>query len=323
MNVAYDPPARRRLRPPRHRVAIGRGQRVGYVWLVLLIGAALVIADGLRERPGPEAERPAAQPGRTATTPAPARTTPPAPSPTARARDDRVRPASRGPQVDLSRVEFLSWAVLDRRSGAITGSPNLAAPSDTMSMIKAWLAADFLRLADERGQPPSSARLRQLSIMIRDSDNAAAETVYGLVGGRASIERLVRICGLTESRPYHRPYWSNTVVSARDTVRMGACLADGRGAGRRWTGWLLSEMRRVRGTGDFGVRTALPDDVAATVAIKNGWLLRDEDGLWHISCLAVATDWAISVLARYPGRLGFGYGTQLCRQVGAPLVPSA
>jgi hypothetical protein len=209
--------------------------------------------------------------------------------------------------------------MLDRRNGNVTGSSNLTAPSDTMSLIKVWLAADYLRLAEADKLTPSAKRLRRLSVMIRDSDNAAAQEYYRLVGRAQSIERLVRICGLTESGPYLNQ-WSNTIVSARDTARIGACLADGRAAGRRWTPWLLDEMRSVRGSGDFGVRDALPDEVARGVAIKNGWLLRQEDKLWHISCLAIGDDWVVSVLARYPARLGFTYGTKLCRDVGGQLV---
>ena len=220
--------------------------------------------------------------------------------------------------VRLPSAGFVSWALLDRTSGQISGSPNLTRPGDTMSMVKAWIAADYLRQV-RPGETPSPARLDLLTRMIRDSDNEAAEAVYRLVGGRASIERMVRICRLTDSQPYGNG-WSKTVVSARDTVRMGQCLADGDAAGARWTGWLLGEMRQVRGTGDFGVRLALPPDVARTVAIKNGWLLRDEDGLWHIACLAIGADWVLGVLARYPGALGFEYGTRLCRTVGEQLL---
>ncbi|GFJ90976.1 serine hydrolase [Phytohabitans rumicis] len=224
----------------------------------------------------------------------------------------------RGP-VYVDSTGFLSWALLDRRTGRISGSANLTAPSDTMSMVKSWIAADYLRMSAEEGVTPDEARMRQLTIMIRDSDNAAAQAIFKLVGRRASIERLIAICRLTDSSPY-RNRWSNTTVSARDTVRLGACLADGRAAGPRWTRWLLNEMRQVRGAGDFGVRAALPVPIAETVAIKNGWLLRDEDKLWHVSCLAIGAGWVLAVLARYPGPLGFGYGTELCRKVGAQVV---
>jgi hypothetical protein len=164
--------------------------------------------------------------------------------------------ALRSGAVYVDSAGFLSWALLDRRTGRISGSANLTAPSDTMSMVKSWIAADYLRLAAERGVTP----------------------------------------------------------------RLGACLADGRAAGPRWTPWLLDEMRQVRGVGDFGVRAALPDRLAGTVAIKNGWLLRDEDRLWHISCLAIGDGWILGVLARYPGRLGFGYGARLCQKVGEQLL---
>ncbi|HEY2949162.1 MAG TPA: hypothetical protein VGJ53_12325 [Micromonosporaceae bacterium] len=221
--------------------------------------------------------------------------------------------------ITLASGGFLSWAMLDRRTGQITGSANLTAPSDTMSMIKAWLAADYLRRAEENGQTPPAKRLQRLSAMIRDSDNAAGEEFYRLLGGAASIDRLVRICQLTESGGYLNR-WSNTIVSARDTVRLGGCIADGRAAGQRWTPWLIGEMRGVHGDGDFGIRDALADEVAANVAIKNGWLLREEDGLWHISCLAIGDGWVVGVLARYPGNLGLAYGAWLCRDVGEQLV---
>ncbi|WP_173057671.1 serine hydrolase [Phytohabitans houttuyneae] len=219
------------------------------------------------------------------------------------------------PSVHIDHDGFLSWALLDRNTGRISGSANLAAHSDTMSMIKSWIAADYLRMAadGEIGE----ARLRQLRTMIRDSDNAAAQALFEAVGRRASIERLITTCGLTDSSPY-RDWWSNTTISARDTVRLGACIADGRAAGPRWTGWLLDEMRQVRGVGDFGVRLALPDP--GRVAIKNGWLLREEDRLWHISCLAITEEWVLGVLVRYPGALGFDYGATLCEKVGRQAV---
>jgi hypothetical protein len=221
--------------------------------------------------------------------------------------------------VDVPVEGFLSWALLDRQNGHITGSPNMAEPSDTMSMVKAWLAADYLRVSAEKGEEPSGFHLGQVTIMIRDSDNAAAIAVYELAGGHDSILRMIEICGLTDSQA-HPNNWSNTVISARDTVRLASCIADGRAAGDRWTPWLLSEMRGVRGTGDFGVRRALPEPAASEVAIKNGWLLRDEDGLWHMACLAVTDRWAIGVLVRYPGSLGFDYGANACQTVGAQLL---
>jgi hypothetical protein len=224
--------------------------------------------------------------------------------------------------VTVDTAGFLSWALLDRRTGEIVGSENLTATSTTASMVKPWIAADYLRRLEERGQRPSEARLADLTAMIRDSDNEAAERIYILNGKTESIRRMIEMCELTESSEAPG-YWSSTRVSARDTVRLADCLADGRAAGPKWTDWLLEQMRGVRGDGDFGIRKALPAAEAAEVAVKNGWLLRDDDGLWHVSCLAVAADWAMAVLQRYPSQgnydADFAHTQLVCQRVAEQL----
>jgi hypothetical protein len=237
-----------------------------------------------------------------------------------RERYAKVAPAPTGaaPSIRFGRATFASWAVLDRTTGGITGSPNLAETSDTMSMIKSWIAADYLRL---HPSIQDQSILDQLSIMIRDSDNDIATTFFIRNGEKESIDRMVSICGLTESRGGRIAYrWSDTVVSARDTARLGGCIADGRAAGP-WTSWLLNTMRRVRGDGDFGPRKAFPTQVAQGIAIKNGWFERPEDGQWHFACLAIAGAWTLGVLLRYPAELGETYGEKQCQSVAAQLTP--
>ncbi|HEV7896741.1 MAG TPA: hypothetical protein VGP31_02695, partial [Planosporangium sp.] len=64
---------------------------------------------------------------------------------------------------------FLSWALLNRQTGAISGSANhTSATSSTESMIKIWIAADYLRLQAAGGRAPSRQRLDELTAMIRD-----------------------------------------------------------------------------------------------------------------------------------------------------------
>src|SRR5688572_25909864 len=64
-------------------------------------------------------------------------------------------PSMRVGEVTAGFEGFRSWALLDRGSGRITGASNMAEPSDTMSMVKAWLAADYLRVLTEKGEEPS------------------------------------------------------------------------------------------------------------------------------------------------------------------------
>jgi hypothetical protein len=227
---------------------------------------------------------------------------------------DPAPPLLHAAPVRISVSGFWSWALLDTRSGMITGSTTLSQPSDTASMIKAWLAADQLRRATA---PPSKAKLHAISIMLRDSDNDVAEDLYESAGGSAAIKRLFAICGLTDSKAGRG--WSMTMLSARDAARMGACIADGRAAGPTWTPWLLNEMRQVRGAGRYGVIEAFPPAVARSTAIKNGWLLR-ADGQWHVNCLAVGDGWVLSVMQRYPGRLGVDHGWAVCKSVAQQLL---
>ena len=229
------------------------------------------------------------------------------------------------PKVSVDTEGFVSWALLDRTSGKIVGSDNHAAQSTTASMIKAWLASDYLRMAAARGVTPNESALHDLEIMIRDSDNAAAAKIFAANGRTASIRRLISICGLTDSTVVPNE-WGTTRVSARDAVRMGSCIAAGKAAGATWTPWVLNAMREVRGDGDFGIRDALPAATAATVAIKNGWLLRDEDNHWHVSCLAIGDSWVMSVLQRYPStgdvEGDFAHTRDICERIAAQVLPS-
>jgi hypothetical protein len=217
---------------------------------------------------------------------------------------------------------FWSWALLNRHTGEMHGSANWAKTNKTASMIKAWIAADYLRRQSERAVKPSRSSLDEVSRMIRDSDNEAAEDLYHQIGQDAAIRRLISICKLTDTVP-GGGYWSRTSISARDTARMGQCIADGRGAGPVWTPWLVNEMRHVRGYGTFGIRPELPDSVTARTAIKNGWLDRDEDHEWNINCMAIVDDdWVLAVLTRYDDGigLGMGHGVGICGSVTRQLL---
>lgn len=207
-----------------------------------------------------------------------------------------------------------SWSLLDRVSGATIGSANASQTSFTESMVKVWLAADHLARAEARRQEPSGSRLRQLSTMIRDSDDGAAQTVWRLNGGDSVIRRMIKTCSLTDTE-VHPGWWSKTMMSARDAVRLGSCVADGSILGPEWTEWLLAEMRQVRGEGDFGIGEAVPPRVDARLAVKNGWTLHGFDGQWRVNCLAIHDDWVLAVMTRYPARLGLDHGADVCSGV--------
>ncbi|MFC6018709.1 hypothetical protein ACFP2T_21175 [Plantactinospora solaniradicis] len=238
--------------------------------------------------------------------------------------------------VKISGVDgFFSWALLDRESGKISGAQNMTSTNSTESMIKVWIVSDYLRQLGSK--KPSASYLKMASTSIRDSNDDSTNALYKAAGGTSSLDRLIKMCKLTETAKVIPPgensiWWSYTKMSPRDAVRMGECVKDGTAAGPKWTEWVLTEMSKVRGSvkdqqprqggGKWGIIDGLPKGVLAQgpVSIKNGWTLINADGKWHLNCLAVSDDWVLSVMMRYSGGKGLGYGANVCANVASQLV---
>jgi hypothetical protein len=218
---------------------------------------------------------------------------------------------------------WFSWALLDTRTGEMFGPPDRSALSTTASLIKSWIGADFLRRAAEEGRTPSDEELEAVESMIRDSDNDAAEALYEANGGASSISRLISRCGLMDGRVAADGGWSRTLLSPADVARLGACIADGRAAGPTWTAYLLDELRGVRDEGDFGIRKAFPPEQQHTIATKNGWVEREEEQEYHVSCMAIGDGWVVGVMTRYEIDKGYEYGAAICELVGRRLREAA
>jgi hypothetical protein len=286
--------------------------------VILIAVVATWVVPATRDHTGPSADH--ATIGTTPTTTDPTTEAPtptPTPSPT-------LAPLElRATTVNVQNGGFLSWALMDRRTGQIWGSSNMDQTTWTASMIKAWLGSDYLRRAAAAGQTPDSDEMNTLEIMIRDSDNDAAQETYEDDGESASINRLISMCHLTDTSASDDG-WSFTSMSAKDTVRMANCIADGTAAGPQWTSWILTQMRGVEGDGDFGIREAFPQAEQPTIAIKNGWLDYDADSNWHVNCMAVTDTWALAVLQRFPDSgpdyIGFGNSEQVCTDVTTQLM---
>lgn len=226
-------------------------------------------------------------------------------------------------ELDLNIKGWYAWSVLDKRTGEIIGSKNMGQTSTTASMIKSWVVADYLRRAAEAGRTPDDDDLDDATLIIRDSDNTRAEQFYNSVGRAASIKRLIKMCGLTDSKVASDGGWSRTNLSPRDTARLGLCIDDGRAAGPKWTKWLLNEMRLVRGVGDFGIRKAFPVAEQKTIAIKNGWIDRQREQEMHVNCLAIGDTWTMGVMVRYPISMGYEYGMKNCQKITEALLRPA
>jgi hypothetical protein len=258
-------------------------------------------------------------------TPTPAASTTSVPTPSMPTLAAPVDPST----ITVAGARAFGWAFLDISTGQVSGSANIATMTNTMeSMIKPWIAADYLRRLPAAGKQPTASALKELTLMIVDSNDDLAEKYYELDGDDAVVTRLISTCGLTAVtiRSY---WWSYTTMTPRDAVRYGACLNDGRAAGPRWTQWILDTMKQVRGGvadqvsdevqgGRWGIIDALPAELAAQTSIKNGWT--DHDDGWHVNCLAVNAQWTLAVLLRVAT---LQQGATDCASVAAQLLVKA
>ncbi|MDQ7808601.1 serine hydrolase [Amycolatopsis sp. A133] len=207
-----------------------------------------------------------------------------------------------------------SWALRELGSGAVVGDGTLR--TTTESVIKVWLAVDFLAL---RGSRLSADEDNRLSRMIRVSDDRAAQALYLRLGGDASIERMIRTCGLHETR-IHPDWWSKTTMSATDATLLGRCVAGGPGVSAQWRAKLLELMQSVDPGNAFGIPEA-PALAGERIAVKNGWTLHGT--WWTVNCLAIWDHWVLAVLVRYPDQgTGHRYGADVCRNVAQQLFGS-
>ncbi|MFY1635618.1 hypothetical protein ACN27F_20485 [Solwaraspora sp. WMMB335] len=248
-----------------------------------------------------------------------------------------VVPTLRAAPVSVTVDGFMSWALLDRATGEIDGSDNITDTNSTESMIKIWIVSDYLRQLDDSA--PGDSTLQMAVTAIRDSDDSAADRLYYAAGGDAVIDRMIKMCGLRQTRKVvpsgeRSVWWSYTQMSARDAVLLGECVKNGTAAGPDWTDWVLGEMAQVRGGtaaseqredsggGRWGIIDGLPRSMLdeVDVGIKNGWTLIWADRQWHLNCLAVSDDWVLAVMMRYPGTHGLDYGAGVCRDVTRQLV---
>ncbi|WP_117209648.1 serine hydrolase [Allorhizocola rhizosphaerae] len=234
-------------------------------------------------------------------------------------------PTPAPPKFDLSKLDgsqlvsidatgWHSWALIDHNDGAMTGSATFNEISRTCSVIKVWIAADYLRTKN-----PSSSKQAAISKMIRDSDNASATTLFAELGKSASFKRMQEMCGLTDFTPGSS--WGQCQMSSRDMARLAAKVQDGTAAGPNWTEWLISEMRLVR-LGTWGIREAFPPDQAAQLPIKNGWDTTAATKTRHMNCMAITSRWSLMVMTRYPISYSGGdrHGQAICRDVTAQLL---
>ncbi len=122
----------------------------------------------------------------------------------------------------------ISTVVLDRNTGQ-TVSGGDGAPFPIASVVKLFIADDLL-LQESKGQTTlSPADRKSLDVMLRSSDDNAAENFWNRSGGSAVIARVVARYGLTGTTAPYNGHWDVTLSTASDLVRYYDMLLDGSG----------------------------------------------------------------------------------------------
>jgi hypothetical protein len=185
--------------------------------------------------------------------------------------DARVRQATADAAKSGANIETV---VLDRDTGQII-SNGANRPFPIASVVKLFIADDLL-LQESQGKTTLSAADRaSLDVMLRSSDDSAAQNFWDRSGGNAIIARVKARYGLPGTTAPYNSHWDVTTSTASDLVHYYDMLLAG-------TGGLPPEQANViigdlaqstpTGTDGYPQRFGIPEGLyAEPVAVKQGW----------------------------------------------------
>ena len=152
---------------------------------------------------------------------------------------------------------------------------DVGAPFEMASTVKVdILVATFLRAADA-GRGLTAGEKSLASVMIRNSDNAAASTLFRAAGRAPGMAKAYQRMGMTATKAPSA--WGLTTTTPGDRLVVLEALARGGGALTAEAGAeILALMRSVTTSQRWGVGGVAR--AGETVAVKNGWLPRSNQG---------------------------------------------
>jgi hypothetical protein len=187
----------------------------------------------------------------------------------------------------------LSVAALDRATGQMVsgGDDRLIGIA---SVVKLFIADDLL-LAEAQGKTQLSPDDRAaLDIMLRGSDDNAAENFWNQRGGEAIITAVASRYGLTSTTPPSDGRWWNTMSSTSDLVRYYDMLLDGSGGlPAEQADIIIGDLAESTAIGVDGYpqRFGIPDGLdAEPVAVKQGWMCCIGNDWMHLSTGVIGPD---------------------------------
>ncbi len=193
----------------------------------------------------------------------------------------------------------ITVAVLDRNTGQLVTNGNGRAIA-IASVVKLFIADDLLLQVAEGRTALSPDDRMMLDVMLRSSDDSAAEVFWNRSGGSAIIDRVVGRYGLTSTRPPDNGRWFNTISTVTDLVHYyDKLLAGTGGLPPEQASIILSNLAASTPTAPdgmvpggvypqrFGIPEGLPGD---PVAVKQGWMCCVGADWMHLSTGVIGPD---------------------------------
>lgn len=182
--------------------------------------------------------------------------------------------------------------VLDRNTGQRISNGNTTTMA-IASVVKLFIADDLL-LQEAKGETVITPEDRQqLDVMLRSSDDSAAEVFWYRSGGSDIVDRVAARYGLGSTHPPSNGRWWNTISTAADLVRYYDMLMNGSGGlPQEQANVILANLSQstpnaIDGTQPGGIypqRFGIPDGLyAEPVAVKQGWMCCIGSDWMHLS----------------------------------------
>jgi len=164
--------------------------------------------------------------------------------------------------------------VLDRDTGQ-TVSSGAGQTFPIASVVKLFIADDLLLQESEGETTLSAADRRSLDIMLRSSDDSAAQMFWDRSGGNAVIARVKARYGLAGTTAPYNGHWDVTTSTASDLVRYYDMLLNGSGGlPPEQADIIVNNLAQSTPAGNDGYpqRFGIPEGLyAEPVAVKQGW----------------------------------------------------
>jgi hypothetical protein len=260
-------------------------------------------------------QNPARPPAAAASTSAAAPTPSPSPPPEPKKLDRKGLTRALDRYLE-TRVSGASLVMVDRTTGyTYRYRPN--AEYVTASVVKVDILSTLLLQNQRARRSMSAAQRADADVMIRRSDNEAADRLYTRVGGAAGVDAANRKFKLRRTRAVDGNCidllcWSLTRTTADDQIRLLRRLISGGPLTAKNRAYVLGLMDRVINEQSWGVSAAARD--GDKVANKNGWMTLQADGeRWVVNSIGRVRghghDFLIAVLSQHNPSEGYGITT--------------